>query len=324
MNSNRIAYIALAFVCIVWGTTYLALLIGVRHFPPFLFTGLRQFTAGLVLASFMIMVRKQTLGGWANIWRQMLTGFMMITIGNGLVGWGELYVPSGIASLIASLSPLWIILINVAINREEKTSPYAWAGVLVGVLGMMVLFQNNIADLANPKYLTGAFLILLAALGWASGSVFIKKQKKRSHPILNAGLQMLFGGLWSFMLSFIFDDLSNVQWSPETAWALLYLIIFGSLLAFAAYGYALSKLPITLVSMHAYINPLVAVFLGWLILDEKVNVNTAIAFLLIVTSIYLVNRGLQKGKVGGRKSEVGSQKSEVGNRKSEPLVAETN
>lgn len=310
MNSNRIAYIALAFVCIVWGTTYLALLIGVRHFPPFLFTGLRQFTAGIILASFMLFVRKQTLGGWANIWRQMLTGFMMITIGNGLVGFGELYVPSGIASLIASLSPLWIILINVAINRQEKTSPFAWAGVIVGVIGMIVLFQNNIADLANPKYGTGAFMILLAALGWASGSVFIKKQKKRSHPILNAGLQMFFGGSWSFVFSWIFDDLSNVQWSPETAGALAYLIIFGSLLAFAAYGYALSKLPITLVSMHAYINPLVAVFLGWLILDEKVNLNTAFAFLLIVTSIYLVNKGLQTKKVIAKKSEPESQPSE--------------
>ncbi|MFN7119054.1 MAG: EamA family transporter, partial [Saprospiraceae bacterium] len=134
MNSNnRIAYLALAFVCIVWGTTYLALLIGVRHFPPFLFTGLRQFTAGLLLAGFMLLVRQQKLGGWSNIWRQALTGFMMITLGNGLVGWAEMYVPSGIAALIASLSPLWIILINTAINRQEKTHPFAWSGVLVGV-----------------------------------------------------------------------------------------------------------------------------------------------------------------------------------------------
>lgn len=296
-TSNRIAYLALAFVCIVWGTTYLALLIGVRHFPAFLFTGLRQFTAGLILASFMLFVRKQELGAWANIWRQMLTGFMMITIGNGLVGWAEQIVPSGIAALIASLSPLWIILINVAVNREEKTHPFAWAGVLVGVAGMVILFQSNIIFLTNPQYMTGALLVLVAALGWASGSVFIKKQQKRSHPILNAGLQMFFGGLWSFVLSLFFDDLSEVQWSPEAAWALAYLIIFGSLLAFAAYGYALSKLPITLVSMHAYINPLVAVFLGWLVLDEKVNLNTALAFMLIVGSIYLVNRGLQKQKI---------------------------
>lgn len=297
MNSNRIAYLALAFVCVVWGTTYLALLIGVRHFPPFLFTGLRQFTAGLILASFMLLVRKQQLGGWANIWRQALTGFMMISIGNGLVGWGEQFVPSGIASLIASLSPLWIILINVAVNRQDKTHLFAWMGVLLGVFGMVILFQDNISFLTNPQYATGALLVLLAAMGWAGGSVFIKKQKPRSHPILNAGLQMFFGGFWCFVLSLIFDDLSKVEWSPQVAGALLYLIIVGSLLAFAAYGYALSKLPITLVSMHAYINPLVAVFLGWLVLDEKVNLNTALAFLLIVGSIYLVNRGLQKQKL---------------------------
>ncbi len=297
MNNNRIAYIALGFVCVVWGTTYLALLIGVRHFPAFLFTGLRQFTAGLILASFMLLVRKKELGGWANVWRQMLTGFMMITIGNGMVGWAEQFVPSSIAALIASLSPLWIILINVGVNRTEKTHPFAWVGVLVGVLGMIILFQDNIAFLTNPQYAAGALMVLIAALGWAGGSVFIKKQKPRSHPILNAGLQLFFGGFWCFVLSLFFDDLSDIQWSAQTAGALAYLIVFGSLMAFAAYGYALSKLPITLVSMHAYINPLVAVFLGWLVLDESVNLNTGLAFILIVGSIYLVNKGLQKQKL---------------------------
>lgn len=310
-TSNRLAYIALAFVCIVWGTTYVALLIGVRHFPAFLFTGLRQCTAGLILAGLMMLVQKTTLGGWANVWRQALTGFMMITIGNGLVGWAEQTVTSGIAALIASLSPLWIILINLAVNRREQPHPLAWAGVGVGVGGMVVLFQNNLIQLTDSQYATGVLLVLIAALGWASGSVFIKNQQKRSHPILNAGLQMFFGGVWSFGLSGLFDDWSNVHWSPQAVGALLYLIVFGSLLAFAAYGYALSKLPITLVSMHAYINPLVAVFLGWLILNEKVNVNTMIAFLLIIISLYLVNRGVQMNS----RSQVASRKSETENSK---------
>lgn len=245
----------------------------------------------------MLLVRQQKLGGWANIWRQALIGFIMITLGNGLVGWAEQFVPSGIAALIASLSPLWVILVNAAVNRQDKTHPFAWAGVLVGVLGMVILFKDNIAFLTDPKYITGALMILVAALGWASGGVFIKKQKSSNHPILNAGLQILFGGFWCFILSFLFDDWNTLQWSAEAMGALAYLIVFGSLMAFAAYGYALSKLPITLVSMHAYINPLVAVFLGWLVLGEKVNLNTALAFMLIIGSIYLVNKGLQRQRL---------------------------
>lgn len=294
MNSNRLAYFALAFICIVWGTTYVALLIGVRHFPPFLFTTFRQMTAGILLGAFMLLVRRKNLGGWANIWRQALTGFMMITIGNGFVGWAEMYVPSGIAALIASLSPLWVVLINLAVNRSEKANGLIWAGVLTGIIGMSILFRDNLILLTNPQYATGTMLILIAALGWAAGGVFIKKQKARSHPILNASLQMFFGGLGCFLLSLIFDDRSEAQWSPQMVGALVYLIIFGSLLAFAAYGYALSKLPITIVSMHAYINPLVAVLLGWLMLGEKLNLMMALAFMCIVGSLYLVNKGLKK------------------------------
>ncbi len=297
MKNTRLAYLALAFICIVWGTTYVALLIGVRHFPPFLFTAFRQITAGLILGAFMLFAKRQELGGWANIWRQAVTGLMLITIGNGLVGWAEMYVPSGIAALIASLSPLWVVLINLAVNRSEKANALVWLGVLTGVMGMVVLFRDNLILLTDPQYATGTLMIFLAALGWASGGVFIKKQKARSHPILNAGLQMFFGGLGCFVLSIFFDDWSEAKWSQEMAGALLYLIVFGSLLAFAAYGYALSKLPITIVSMHSYINPLVAVLLGWWMLGEKLNLMVALAFLCIVGSLYLVNKGLKIKKL---------------------------
>lgn len=294
MRSNRLAYLALAFICVVWGTTYVALLIGVRHFPPFLFTALRQITAGALLAGFMLLVRHQSWGDWLNIRRQMVAGVLLITVGNGFVGWAEMYVPSGIAALIASLSPLWVVLINLAANRTEKANGLIWFGILTGVAGMVVLFRDNLILLTNPQYATGTLLIFLAALGWAGGSVFVKKQKSTVHPILNAGWQMFFGGIGCFLLSLIFDDWGHAEWSPEMLVALLYLILFGSIAAFAAYGYALSKLPVTLVSMHSYINPMVAVLLGWWMLGEKLNAMIALAFICIIGSLYLVNRGLRQ------------------------------
>lgn len=293
MKNNRLAYLALAFVCIVWGTTYVALLIGVRHFPPFLFTFFRQATAGAILAGFMLLAKRQKLGGWSNIWRQAVIGTMMICIGNGLVGWAEVYVPAGIAALIGSLSPLWVVMINLAVNRDERPNGIVWLGVAVGVLGMVALFRDNLGSLADPNYAIGILLIFLAALGWAGGSVFSKMQKVRSHPILNAGLQLFFGGLACFVLSVFFDDWSEATWSTQMMWPLLYLIFFGSLAAFGAYGYALSKLPVTVVSLHAYINPLVAVLLAWLMLGEELNAMMALAFVSIIASIWLVNKGFK-------------------------------
>ncbi len=287
------AYIALGAVCIIWGTTYLALRIAVLHFPPFLFTGIRQITAGLLLLGFLFAFMKTAWPAKEHIIRQAIGGFFLISLGNGLVAWSEMHIPSGIAAIICSLMPMVVILINLSINREEKPTLPIILGVAIGLTGIIIIFGEHVGEFSNIKYLMGILMTLAAILSWAAGSIWIKKHNSNSNPFLNAGLQMFFGGLFVLPFSFLFDDLSAVSWSPEAAWSMLYLIIFGSIIAYASYSYALRKLPMTIVSLYAYVNPLVAVLLGWMVLDEKLNTKIGIAILITVAGIYIVNRGYQ-------------------------------
>lgn len=286
-------YFALAAVCVIWGTTYLALRIAVLHFPPFLFSGIRQTVAGLILAGSLLAFAKVALPNKQHILRQAIAGFFLITLGNGLVAWGEMHIPSGIAAIICSLMPLMVILINLSVNRDEKPTFPIILGVAVGLIGIILIFGEHLGEFSTLGYTLGIITTFGAVISWAGGSIWIKKHNADSNPFLNAGLQMLFGGLFMFPASLLFDDLSNITFTPEAAWSMLYLTIFGSIVAYACYSYALRKLPMTIVSMYAYINPLVAVLLGWLVLDEKLTLRMGIAILITVSGIYIVNRGYQ-------------------------------
>lgn len=295
MNTRNpyLPYFALAAVCLIWGTTYLALRIAVLHFPPFLFSAIRQTVAGLLLAGSMFAFAKVALPSGQHILRQAIGGFFLITLGNGLVAWGEMHIPSGIAAIICSLMPLMVILINLSVNRAEKPTFPIVLGVAIGLTGIIMIFGEHLNEFSTLGYTLGILTTFGAVISWASGSIWIKKHNADSNPFLNAGLQMLFGGLFMFPASLLFDDLTNISWSPEAGWSMLYLIIFGSIIAYACYSYALRKLPMTIVSMYAYINPLVAVLLGWLVLDEKLTLRMGIAILITVAGIYIVNRGYQ-------------------------------
>lgn len=287
------AYLSLAAICLIWGTTYLALRIAVLHFPPFLFVAIRQTTAGLLLAGFMVIFAKVQLPSREYILRQAIAGFFMISMGNGLVAWAEVYVPSGVAAIICSLMPMMVILVNLAVNREEKPTIPIVVGVLVGLIGIVMIFSEHLSDFAKLEYQIGIALIFLAVVSWAAGSVWMKKRSGEGNPFLNAGLQMFFGGLWLIPGVFLFDDLTAVSWSSEAVYSLIYLIIFGSIIAYACYSYTLRKLPMTIVSLYAYVNPIVAVILGSIVLDEKLNSKIVLAILITVAGIYIVNKGAQ-------------------------------
>jgi drug/metabolite transporter (DMT)-like permease len=290
---NYIAYLALAAVCIIWGTTYLALRIAVLHFPPFLFTAIRQTTAGILLLCFMFIAGKAALPTKEHIFKQAIGGFFMMSLGNGLVAWAEMHIPSGIAAIICSLMPVIVILMNLVIAKDEKPNLPIIAGVILGLFGVVMIFAQHVSEFSKTEYLVGILMTFTAVLAWAGGSIWIKKSNPQSNPFVNAGLQMFFGGLWCFPISFAVDDLSAVSWTPEALYSLLYLIVFGSIIAYASYSYALKKLPMTVVSLYAYVNPLVAVILGWLVLDEMLTTKIIAAFILTVGGIYIVNKGYQ-------------------------------
>ena len=296
MAKHTKAYLALIFICIVWGTTYLAIRVGVLHYPAaFLFAGVRQTISGIILILVALLINRNKDISGKNILRQMLVGFLMLTIGNGGVTWGEKTVPSGIAALICSIMPIFAVLFNLISSKKERFNPMIGLGLLCGTIGVGLIFRHSIADLSNTTYLGGIFAIMLATSAWACGSIVNKKNVNPVNPFFNSGLQLLFGGLFMLMLSPEIDDLRHIDpWNREGLIALVYLIIFGSVLAYAAYMYALSKLPVGIVTLYAYINPLVAVMLGYFILNEELSIYTGLAFVAIIGSVFMVNNGYRQ------------------------------
>ena len=291
------AYIALGAICLIWGTTYLAIRIGVQYFPPLLFVVIRQLLSGFVLGSLAMIFAKAQWPSFENIKRQAIAGFFMITLGNGLVSYAEVTIPSGVAAILCSLMPVTTIMINLFLNKEEKPNSLIIFGVLLGLTGIVMIFREHLVEFSRPEYLVGISIILIGVVAWAGGSVWLKKTNSEGNLFLNTALQMFFGGIWTIPGVFLFDDLSKVHFSTESSLAMIYLIVFGSVIAYACYSYALRKLPMTILSLYAYVNPVVTVVLGWLVLDEKLNLMIGVSIMTTVAGIYVVNRGYAMSKV---------------------------
>jgi drug/metabolite transporter (DMT)-like permease len=290
------AYLALAVVSIVWGTTYYALLIGVKTFPPFLFSGLRQAIAGILLSLFLLVSGKLSKLSWKDVLHLSIPGVLMISMGNGIIGWSERYIPSGLAALIASIMPVYIVLLSYisGVDRKKINSSVS-IGLLLGTTGVVLIFRDNIKDLANARYLTGMIVAFLACVAWACGSIYAKYKPVRVSALTTAAVQMTSGGLALILGSFFLDDLNELHViTTESIFALLYLIVAGSLLAYTCFVYALEKLPVGLVSIYAYINPFIALLLGAVLLDERLTGITIMALLATLSGVYFINRGYRK------------------------------
>lgn len=296
MKNQWKAYLALSAMCIIWGTTYLAMRVGIMHVPPFLYLGIRQVIAGGLLCLFFIG-KGYRLPSWKDLRFHLLGGVLMIGIGNGLVGWGEQHVSSGVAALICSMMPIWLILLNVSfMGNTEKVNLKVIAGILLGFGGLLLIFGNGIRDLANPTYASGMVGILVATIAWATGTLLLKKQKSAIKPVFAAGIQLFSGGVFMLAISPFSDNYQGMDFNTEAVTALVYLVVFGSMISYSSFAYALDKLPASTVSMYAYINPLVAVIAGWLLLDEMMNANIVLSGLLTIGGVYLVTIGRRTKK----------------------------
>lgn len=292
-NKNLLAYLALAAVCVIWGTTYLGLRIGVTQFPPFLFSIIRFLTAGPILILIMMTIGKAKWPDRSVLINQAIGGLFMVTLGISVVGWAEVYISSGVAAIICSMMPIWSVLINVFVTKDEKPNWLIVLGLITGLTGIVMIFGEHLSEFSNSNYLTGIILTFAANLCWAIGSIWIKKKNQNSNAFLNAGLQMLFGGIFLIPISLVLDDYSKIQWGNSLIYSLAYMSLVGSVTAYAFYSYAIKKLPMTIASLYAYINPIVAVILGWMVLDEKLNTRIGLAILVTVAGVYIVNRGYQ-------------------------------
>ncbi|HEY0068097.1 MAG TPA: EamA family transporter [Flavisolibacter sp.] len=290
----RKAYIALAVVSFFWGTTYLAIRISVVDIPALFLVGVRQFISGLIMVAYFKMMGHQ----WPDrksLINITIQGILFLCISNGLMTWALQYVPSGLAAIIAALMPLFVVLFSVLLLRFARFTRLMILGLLIGIGGIATIFYEHLASMLDAKFAFGIGLCLIATMSWSFGTVYASKNKPATHILFGVGLQMLIAGVIMLLICLVSGQYMNLADSHlSSLLSLIYLIVVGSVLTYSAYLFAVSKLPPTLVSIYAYINPLVAIILGWLILHEKMSLNVLIGSLITVGGVYLVNREFKK------------------------------
>ena len=282
------ALIAYLLVCTVWGSTYLAIRIGVQDLPPLLFAGVRFVIAGLLLAGIVLASGGRMPRGVRD-WKVLaITGVFMLLGGNAVVVWAEQYVESGAASVFVAAVPLWAAFFDAL--WPGGTTVFTWrvgVGLALGFLGSALLAgvtpgEILSADLAGPVALT------LASASWAFGTVYSKRNATDTSPYAASAAQMLAGGVVITLLGLAAGEGSQWTWSTSGIGSLAYLIVFGSIVGFTAYAYALRYASATVVGTYAYVNPVVAVLLGWLILSEAITPRTIAAMVLILGAVLMI------------------------------------
>jgi drug/metabolite transporter (DMT)-like permease len=288
------AYFALGIVSFFWGTTYIAAKIGVQHMPGLFVSGMRQFLSGSILTGFFL-IKGHHIPKWDVLKRISVQSIFLLCIANGLLTWSVEYISGGLAAIIAALVPLFIALFTVWLSKCAKITRWMLAGLIIGFAGVFTIFYDYLIQVHNKSFLFGVVLAILSTLSWSFGTVYTSKQKPPIDILFNVGLQMLIAGVVVLTVCGITGKYVNPVDMGQSSWlALSYLIVFGSLLAYTAYVFVIGKLPPTQVSMYAYINPIVAVVLGWLLLSERMNVNMIIGTLITLTGVWLVNREFKK------------------------------
>jgi drug/metabolite transporter (DMT)-like permease len=290
------AYFALGIVSFFWGTTFIASRIGAQHMPGLFVSGIRQFISGAILVSFFL-VKGYSIPKWDVLKRISVQSVFLLCIANGLLTWSVEYISGGLAAIIAALVPLFIALFTVWLSKCAKITRWMLAGLIIGFAGVFVIFYDYLGQLKHQSFLLGVILAIISTLSWSFGTVYTSKQKPPIDILFSVGLQMLIAGIVVLIVCVITGKYVNPLEIGQSSWlALGYLIVFGSLLAYSAYVFVIGKLPPTQVSMYAYINPIVAVLLGWLLLSEKMNVNMIIGTIITLAGVYLVNREFKKVK----------------------------
>lgn len=282
--------IAVLTVAIVWGTTFLGIKIGVETIPPWFVAGLRQLLAAIILLLFLVARGQLKWIGRRNLLVQITLSSLMLIVANGLTTVAEAHISSSLASLVSSMSPIAVLLSSVLFGLE-KFSYRSLAGILFGFSGVLFIFWNGMSDFANPDYLSGIILLFLAIFGWAGGTIYTKKiQYRNGNLFLNLFYQFAFAGIVQLIIAFIFSEDTDYRlWSARSITATVYLAVFGSVAAYFAFNYALKRLRPTQISMLSYVNTAIAIFLGWLVLNEEITVKFIMAAILIITGVIIMN-----------------------------------
>ena len=289
MNNTRLKIILSFFaIYVVWGSTYLFNKIAVTELPPFFLASIRFTIAGLLMVSFATYKKASFKITKRELLNCCIAGFLFLIYGNSVYIWALQFVDSGIAALIAATQPLFVLLLmRIFFKKQIKTKSII--GILLGVFGMYLLVsQQNFTS--NSKSIWGMLAMLTCVLSWASGSVFVSKARLPSNFMVSTGIQMLFSGFILALLSLLFKESwsSPLVWTQEVQFSMVFLIVFGGVVAFTAFNYLLKKVSTEKVATSAYVNPVIALAVGWYYLNEKLSLQSIIASLILLIGVYFI------------------------------------
>lgn len=290
MNRERsLALFAFAIVCVVWGTTYLAIRVAVETIPPLLLTAIRFVIAGTVMLAIARLRGEKIPTKRSTLLNLVVVGFLMVGAGNLAVVWAEQWVPSGLAALFVATAPFWMALIELFRTGGERAGTRGAIGMFIGFAGVAMLVTPKGAGGAyDIHFVIGALAMQVGSLCWQLGSVRSKYNLKDVPLMASASLQMLFGGTIVGIAGILIGEPARLHFTPRTFGALAYLTIFGSIIAYSAYVYALAHMRTSQSSLYAYVNPVVAVILGWLILKEQLTWVSIVSMCVILAGVALV------------------------------------
>ena len=288
-HERKLAYAAWIVVCFVWGTTYLAIRVALESVPVALLAGLRWAAAGALLAAVLPLFgeRLPHPRSWGSI---ALAGFLMAVVGNGGVVWAEQYVASGLAAVVVAMVPFWTVLIEAALPRGERLTSRTLMGLSIGFLGIVVLVwpELTMGGDEGRMFFAGVVALQIACLGWALGTSYTKRNAINGSPLGASAMQMLLSGVMLIAIGTATGEWSHLTFTGRTAGAMIYLVLCGSIVGYSAYVYALKYLPISTVSLYAYVNPIIAVILGTLLLSEAFSRRIVLASALVFAGITVV------------------------------------
>jgi drug/metabolite transporter (DMT)-like permease len=291
--SKMLVVAAFAAVYIFWGSTYIAIAIAIKSIPPFLMAAIRFFVAGFILYIWCI-AKGERIPDRSSVSKNAFAGVLMLFFGTTSLIWVEQYLPAGLSSIIIATTPFWFVILDRKHWRHNFSDKFIILGLMVGLAGIIMLSLNkgSINLSGNKMQLISFFVLLFGSVLWATGSLFSKYSTTNGSTSIKASIQMMAAGLAALSVSFSSGEYGHFAWSQITNSsinAMLYLITFGSLVGFIAYIWLLDVRPPAIVGTYAYVNPAVAMFLGWWILHEKITGAQIVALFIILSGVLLVN-----------------------------------
>lgn len=296
--SRALIIIAFAALYSIWGSTYLAILIAVKSIPPFVMAGSRFVIAGLILYTWCRLQGEPTPDA-RSVAHISFSGILLLFIGNCGLVWVEQYLPSGFAAIVIATTPLWFVILDKRQWKFHFANKQIVLGLLIGFAGVISLFagKSSIHFLQHKMQLISFFVLVFGSISWAIGTLYSKYKKSNGTTSMKASIQMLTAGLLSLIIGMSTGETQGFSWShvpAQAIMAVIYLITFGSLIGYLSFVWLMSVRPPSLVGTYAYVNPVVAVFLGWLIAHEQITWHQLLALAIILAGVIIVNFSKEK------------------------------